>query len=131
MTRRELRENTFKMLFRMEFHDSGEMPQQLNLFEEEIGSMKEADRDYLMKKCEDVFAHVSEIDGEINAVSQGWKTSRMSKVDLAILRLAVYEIRYEEEIPYKVSVNEAVELAKKYGTDNSASFVNGILAKFA
>jgi N utilization substance protein B len=60
-----------------------------------------------------------------------WKTSRMCKVDLTLIRLAVYEIRYEDDIPFKVSVNEAVELAKKYGTDDSPSFVNGILAKFA
>ena len=67
----------------------------------------------------------------INEVSKGWKTIRMGKVDLTLIRLAVYEIRFEEEIPVKVSINEAVELAKKYGTDDSPAFVNGILAKFA
>ena len=55
----------------------------------------------------------------------------MGKVDLTLIRLAVYEIRFEEEIPVKVSINEAIELAKKYGTDDSPAFVNGILAKFA
>ena len=58
-------------------------------------------------------------------------TTRMGKVDLALIRLAVYEIRYDDEIPFKVAVNEAVELAKQYGTNDSPSFVNGILAKFA
>ena len=62
---------------------------------------------------------------------QSGATSRMGKVDLSIIRLAVFEIKYEEEIPTKVAINEAVELAKKYGTDSSSSFVNGILAKFA
>ena len=66
----------------------------------------------------------------INASTTGWKTSRMGKVDLSIIRLAVYEIKYEEDVPAKVAINEAVELAKLYGTDNSASFVNGVLAKF-
>ena len=106
MTRRELRDNVFKMLFRIEFHEAEEMPEQLALFEDEL-------------------------DEAINEVSSGWKTSRMSKVDLTIIRLAVYEMRYEEDIPVAVSINEAVELAKKYGTDDSASFVNGILAKLA
>lgn len=131
MTRRELRENTFKMLFRIEFHDTKELPEQMELFEEENPGLKEADSLYLKQKCEDVIAHLDEIDAAVNEVSEGWKTSRMGKVDLTLIRLAVYEIRYEEEIPFKVSINEAVELAKKYGTDGSPAFVNGILAKFA
>ncbi len=131
MTRRELRENTFKMLFRIEFYDAGELPEQMKLFEEETPGLKAEDLAYLKQKCEDVITHLEEIDEAVNAVAEGWKTSRMGKVDLTLIRLAVYEIRFEEEIPYKVSVNEAVELAKKYGTNESPSFVNGILAKFA
>ena len=64
-------------------------------------------------------------------MAKGWKTSRMGKVDLTIIRLAVYELKYEEDIPTGVAINEAVELAKKYGTDTSSSFVNGVLAKLA
>lgn len=75
--------------------------------------------------------HIDEIDALINEKSTGWKTSRMAKVDLSIIRIAVYEIKFEDDIPFKVSVNEAVELAKKYGADESPAFVNGILAKFA
>lgn len=131
MTRRELRENTFKMLFRIEFYDAGEMPEQMELFEEENSNLKDTDLSYLKQKCENVITHLDEIDAAVNEVSEGWKTSRMGKVDLTLIRLAVYEIRYEDEIPFKVSVNEAVELAKKYGTDGSPAFVNGILAKFA
>lgn len=131
MTRRELRENMFKMLFRVEFHNEDEMPEQFGLFEEALENIKAEDRDYLNSKTEGILAHLGEIDSAINDKSVGWKTSRMGKVDLAILRLAVYEIFYEEEIPVKVSINEAVELAKKYGTDDSSSFINGVLAKFA
>ena len=131
MTRSKLREQTFKMLFRMEFHDAEEMDEQLGLFEEESENISEKESAYLAKKCQGVFDHVEEIDSAINEVAKGWKTSRMSKVDLTVLRLAVYEIRLEENIPFKVSVNEAVELVKQYGTQDSASFVNGILAKFA
>ena len=136
MTRRELRDNVFKMLFRIEFHEAEEMPEQLALFEHELdtlfdGKQGQENRDYLTNKCNDIFSHITELDEAINEVSSGWKTSRMSKVDLTIIRLAVYEMRYEEDIPVAVSINEAVELAKKYGTDDSASFVNGILAKLA
>lgn len=136
MTRRELRDNVFKMLFRVEFHGAEEMPEQLALFEDELqtlfqGKQGQESKEYLTNKCSDIFSHIAELDEAINEVSSGWKTSRMSKVDLTIIRLAVYEIRYEEDIPVAVSINEAVELAKKYGTDDSASFVNGILAKLA
>lgn len=131
MTRRELRENTFKMLFRIEFYETEELPEQMKLFEEENPALKEADLAYLKQKCDEVIFHLEEIDAAVNEASEGWKTSRMGKVDLTLIRLAVYEIRYEDEIPYKVSINEAVELAKKYGTEDSPSFVNGILAKFA
>ena len=64
-------------------------------------------------------------------MTEGWSTRRIGRVELAILRLAVYEIKEDESIPEKVAINEAVELAKKYGGNESSSFVNGILAKFA
>ena len=131
MTRREIRENVFKMLFRGEFHEQEEMNEQLVLFGEELDALKEADLSYIRNKCNDIFSKIEEIDSAINEVATGWKTSRMGKVDLSIIRLAVYEIKFEDDIPTKVSINEAVELAKAYGTDDSPSFVNGILAKFA
>lgn len=131
MTRREIRENVFKMLFRVEFHEQEEMNEQLVLFGEELDVLKEANLSYIRNKCNDIFSKIEEIDSAINEVATGWKTSRMGKVDLSIIRLAVYEIKFEDDIPTKVSINEAVELAKAYGTDDSPSFVNGILAKFA
>lgn len=131
MTRRQLRENVFKMLFRVEFHDDKELPEQLILFEDELEPISEDEKIYMINKYKDIYAHIEELDAAINEVSKGWKTIRMGKVDLTLIRLAVYEIRFEEEIPVKVSINEAVELAKKYGTDDSPAFVNGILAKFA
>ena len=131
MTRRQLRENVFKMLFRVEFHDDKELPEQLILFEDEFEQISEDEKIYMTNKYKDIYAHIEELDAAINEVSKGWKTIRMGKVDLTLIRLAVYEIRFEEEIPVKVSINEAVELAKKYGTDDSPAFVNGILAKFA
>ena len=131
MTRRQLRENVFKMLFRVEFHDDKELPEQLILFEDEVEPISEDEKIYMTNKYKDIYAHIEELDAAIDEVSRGWKTTRMGKVDLTLIRLAVYEIRFEEDIPVKVSINEAIELAKKYGTDDSPAFVNGILAKYA
>ena len=75
--------------------------------------------------------HLEEIDRMRNETSEGWKTSRMGKVDLAILRLAVYEMFFDEDVPVSVAINEAVELGKRFGTDDSSSFINGILGKLA
>ena len=130
MTRRDLRENVFKMLFRVEFHEEGEMTGQLGMIDDELDNITEEDAAYINKKCSDIIAKIPEIDEAINAFTTGWKTTRMAKVDLSIIRLAVYEMKYEEDVPEKVAINEAIELAKLYGTDNSASFVNGVLAKF-
>ena len=131
MTRREIRELIFKMVFRAEFHNEEEIPQQLRLFMDTLDTASEKDRGYIEHKVQDIFAHLKEIDEIIDGSAQNWKTSRMAKVELTLIRLAVYEIRFEEEIPTGVAINEAVELAKAYGEENSASFVNGVLARIA
>ena len=130
MTRREIRENIFKVLFSVDFHEEESLQEQLDLYIEDLEDIKDADIFYISKKCKDIFSKITEIDEAINASTKGWKTTRMSKPDLTIIRLAVYEMKYEDSIPNKVAINEAVELAKQYGIDNSASFVNGVLAKF-
>ena len=129
MTRREIREQGFKMLFRVEFYNQEEMSEQIALCEDDACSWKEKDKTYIFEKVEKISEKIEEIDAKINEVSEGWKTGRMGKVDLTLIRLAVYEMLYEEDVPAKVAINEAVELAKQYGTDNSPSFVNGVLAK--
>ena len=129
MTRREIREQVFKMLFRVEFYNQEEMSEQIALCEDDACSWKEKDKTYIFEKVEKISEKLEEIDAKINEVSEGWKTGRMGKVDLTLIRLAVYEMLYEEDVPAKVAINEAVELAKQYGTDNSPSFVNGALAK--
>ena len=131
MTRSKIRENVFKMLFRAEFHDADDMKEQLDLFDEELENPSESELFYINSKSKGILEHIDEIDALINEKSTGWKTSRMAKVDLSIIRIAVYEIKFEDDIPFKVSVNEAVELAKKYGADESPACLNGILAKFA
>lgn len=131
MSRREIREQIFKMLFRIEFHDEAEMEEQFALSLESNKKATAEDQSYMEKKCGDVLAKLADIDAMINEVAHGWKTKRMGKVELTLLRLAVYEIKYEEHIPVGVAINEAVELAKKYGTDDSYAFINGILAEIA
>ncbi len=130
MTRRELRENTFKMLFRKDFYEESELEEQFALFADSFENpMSEKDRTYIHDRTAEIFSKIEEIDRAINDISEGWKTARMSKVDLTIMRLAYYEMKMDDDIPVSVAINEAVELAKKFGGDDSPSFVNGILAK--
>ena len=128
MSRRELREQIFKLLFRVEFNKMEDMPEQEQLFFEDEEAAKDEDAAYKYHKISE---KLSEIDSRLNEKAKGWDTGRMSKVDLTILRLAVYEICYDEDVPTGVAINEAVELAKKFGQDASFGFVNGVLAKFA
>ena len=131
MSRSELREQIFKLLFRVEFNSMEEMPEQEQLFFEEEDTAKEEDAAYVSEKYNKITEKLTKIDALLNEKAEGWDTTRMSKVDLTILRLAVYEIMYDESVPTGVAINEAVELAKKFGQDASSGFVNGILAKFA
>ena len=131
MTRRELRENTFKMLFRKEFYPVEELEEQFEYFTESLENLSDTDREYIHNKASGPIGKLEEIDDVIAGVAEGWKINRMSKVDLTIMRLAYYEMKFDDDIPVIVAINEAVELAKKYGGDDSSSFINGILAKLA
>ncbi len=131
MTRRELRENTFKMLFRKEFYPVEELEEQFEYFTESLENLSDTDREYIHNKVFGTIGKIEEIDDVIAGVAEGWKINRMSKVDLTIMRLAYYEMKFDDDIPVIVAINEAVELAKKYGGDDSSSFINGILAKLA
>ncbi len=132
MSRRELREQIFKLVFRVEFNSMEEMSEQEKLFlEDDELAMKDEDAAYISKKSNAILEKMAEIDGLINQKAKGWTTERMSKVDLTILRVAVYEILFDEDVPTNVAINEAVELAKKFGQEESSGFINGVLAKFA
>lgn len=131
MRRSELREHMFLMLFRNDFYEKEELKEQAVLYLESLKEPAQKDLEYLNRRFGEVVEKLSEIDQQISDVSTGWKITRMGKVELTILRLAVYEMNYDDEIPTKVAINEAVELAKKFGEDNSSGFVNGILAKLA
>lgn len=129
MGRSELREHIFRILFRIEFQPKEEMEEQLALYLEELESAKDTEKEYIRTKYAAIAEKMEMIDEKINASVTGWKTSRMGKVDLTILRLAVYEIEWDEEVPQGVAINEAVELAKRYGGEESPSFINGVLGK--
>ena len=131
MSRRQLREQIFKLLFRVEFNAPEDMPEQKELFFEETESASEQDQKYIDEKNRKLMDVLPSIDEQINEKASGWTTERMGKVELTILRLAVFEILHDETVPASVAINEAVELAKKFGQDESPAFVNGILAKFA
>lgn len=131
MGRREMREHIFKLLFLREFNQSEEMPEQIRMYFESLEELAPMNEAYMQNKYEKILERLAEIDEILNQASSGWKVSRMSKVDVNILRLAVYEMKYDEDVPVKVAINEAVELAKKFGGDDSSSFVNGILGKIA
>ena len=131
MGRREMREHIFKLLFLGEFNETAEMPEQIQLYFEGLSDLQPTEQAYMENKYALVKEHLEEIDALLNEKSAGWKTKRMSKVDLNILRLAVYEMKYDEDVPVKVAINEAVEISKIFGGDDSASFVNGILGKIA
>ena len=131
MGRREMREHIFKLLFLREFNEAEEMPEQIKLYFDEMEDLGPDQQTYMENKYDRIQEHLEEIDRILNEKSTGWKTKRMSKVDLNILRLAVFEMKYDEDVPVKVAINEAVEISKVFGGEDSASFIDGILGKVA
>ena len=130
MTRSEMREHVFKLIFRVHFHDKNELREQIDYYFDDLTDVNEKDYEYIKNKALLVCELSDELDEKINSVSEGWPVDRIGKAELAIMRLAVYEMLYDDDIPVNVAINEAVELAKSYGSDdNAASFVNGVLAK--
>lgn len=131
MRRREQREHIFKLLFMSEFNSEEEMTEQLSLYFDTLEELSDDDQKYMQEKYRHVQEHLEEIDKVLNDTSKGWKTKRMNRVDLTALRLAVYELKFDSDVPVGVAINEAVELAKRFGGETSGSFVNGILGKIA
>lgn len=126
-----MRESIFQLLFMTEFNAVDEMAEQRALYLDGVENLQDNNREYIQKKFDKIVEKIPEIDEMLNQTSKGWKTKRMSKVDLSILRLASYEVLFDEEVPTGVAINEAVELAKKFGGDTSSSFINGVLGKLA
>ncbi len=130
MSRKSARENAFFLLFQMDFYETEEYEQVKEIFfAEKEPPLKEEDRAFITKEAEEVQEHKEEIDKIIQRCAKGWEPERMNKVDLAILRLAVYEMHFSDDTPVGVAINEAVELAKKFSADEAPAFINGILGK--
>ena len=131
MNRRNARKNAFFLVFQMDFNQKEEFEQARELFFDHQQEVEEEEKEFILKETEGTKEHLAEIDEMISKKAKKWAKGRMSKVDLAILRLAIYEICFSEEIPTSVAINEAIELAKKFSSDEAPSFINGILGSIA
>ncbi len=131
MRQHEKREHIFKLLFLMNFHPEEELASQITEYLAGIEGARDDELEYIRNKFTAVTGMIRQLDEILDKASEGWKTTRMSKVDLSILRLAVYEIDHDDLVPASVAINEAVELAKTYGGESSGEFTNGVLGKIA
>ena len=129
MSRKKSREKAMELLFGMTL--SKETPNEVieTFVDNYEDNIKELDLDYIKETLEGVEQHKSEIDSIIESNLQNWKIDRISKVNLTILRMGVYEIMFASEVPDKVALNEAIELGKVYSDEKSVSFINGVLDK--
>lgn len=128
MKRSEVREHIFKILFSVEFCEREEFEEQVSMYFQEHEPIRQKEQDEITEKVTDLVGHLDELDQQISAHTKAWSLTRLGKAELSILRLAVYEILLDENIPRKVAISEAVELSKKYCNERAASFINGILA---
>ena len=131
MSRRELREHIFKILFQVEFNSIEEMQEQSALYFDDIALNDGKEKTYILEKLNNIVERIPEIDQKINEYSEGWKVDRLGKVELSIIRLAVYELLYDDDIPTGVAINEAIELAKTFGNDSAPAFINAVLGKIS
>ena len=131
MGRHEQREQLFKLLFRVEFNSMEDMPEQIKLFfQDEETEYTQKAMDAISEKYEKIQDKLPEIDKMLDEKVEGWNTSRMGKVELTVLRIAIFEIVFDDDVPATVAINEAIEIAKVYGQEASGGFVNAVLAKF-
>lgn len=126
MNRSEMREQAFVLLFEKEFFSELTCNDIEEIYSENFSELSE----YAKNAFEETSAHIDELDELIKKYLKGWKLERIPKVNISILRLALYEIIYEDGVPGKVAVNEAVELAKKYSGEDDYMFINGVLGSY-
>ncbi|MCJ7855440.1 transcription antitermination factor NusB [Lachnospiraceae bacterium NSJ-143] len=131
MSRTNARKNAFYLVFQHDFVGAEGMDEAKDVFYSENEDIDDTDRNFINSAVNGTLENLESIDAVISEAAKGWTIERMAKVDLAILRLAVYELKFSSLTPEKVVINEAVELAKKYSSDNAPAFVNGVLGKIA
>ncbi|MBE5941236.1 MAG: transcription antitermination factor NusB [Lachnospiraceae bacterium] len=129
MLRSQVREEVFKIMFRYPFVTLEEMEEQIHYSLEELEGKSEENIQYIKDKVNAIVEHVEELDSKIEACCEGWNLNRIGKAELTIMRIAVYELMFEENVPNKVAINEAVELTKTYCDEDAKGFVNAILGK--
>lgn len=129
MKRTIIRKHVFMILFRAEFHNLSELKEQEQLYLNEVEDITDQEKEYITDRVNKIIKVLPKIDTKIKDISEGWKIERVGKVELAILRLGIFEILFDDDIPTNVALNEAVELSKKFGGDTSHSFINGVLGK--
>jgi len=129
MKRTIIRKHVFMILFRIEFHNLSELKEQELLYLDKIDEITAKERDNVAERVDKIIELLPQIDAKLDEISKGWKLDRLGKVELAILRLAIFEMNFDDDIPTNVALNEAVELAKTFGGDTSPSFINGVLGK--
>lgn len=131
MKRREAREITFCLIFEKDFRNDASCLEVLDSAVKYFETDDIINDKYIVSTFNGVFNNIELIDNLIAEASSNWETERISRVSKAILRLATYELKFSDDIPVKIAVNEAVELSKKYDEEKAFSFVNGVLAKIA
>lgn len=129
MLRTKVREEIFKIVFGISFNDKDDMSEQLGFAMEELEAKSEENRSYISNKVMGILDKLDTIDQYIAENCEGWNIERIGKAELAIMRIATYEMLYEEDIPHKIAINEAVELSKTYCDDSAPGFVNAVLGK--
>lgn len=129
MLRSQVREEIFKILFRIPFVLEEEMDEQIAYSIEELGNKSEKNLNYIQDKAKAILAKLEEIDHCIEEACEGWNLKRIGKAEITIMRIAVYEMKYEETIPKNVAINEAIELTKLYCDEEAKGFVNAVLGK--
>ena len=129
MNRRQARENVFYLIFESHFQKENENYAEMFQNAQDMGVIEYDE--YTEKVFFGVMSNAEELDKKIEENAKGWKLGRMSKVSVSIMRICIYEMLYCDDIPYNVSINEAVELAKKFDHDKAPSFINGVVNKIA
>ena len=128
MNRREAREKAFELIYEMDFHKESDY---LEIYANALSTREIEDNDFVRNTFSGVYENKEKIDAIISECAVGWKLDRISGVSLAIMRLSTYEMVFANDVPVNVSLNEAIELAKKFDEDSAPSFINGILNKVA
>lgn len=129
MSRRSARKHIFNVIFQSEFNKEISIEEGLSTYCEEYEDCEAGDEKFIELELNGITENLAVVDDTINKFAVGWSVDRIAKVDLAILRLAVYEILFSDDVPNKVAVNEAIELAKEFSSDKAPTFINGVLGK--